>query len=247
MDDRFTPREPAYAVFHHHNVEVPGRILALGKKVGVKRVVVLGSYFAYFDRLWPEMKLKERHPYIRSRVEQEQLVTEMEGMEGMVLELPYIFGSLPIPGWKPLWNPLIKYIRSSRVLPYMKGGSACVSAATVGKAITAAMERGMGGVCYPIGQINLSWVDLLNNLALVEERRIRVISLPREIIHLGMLAVFLSHKLQGRESGLNLRYFSSLQTSNTFIDPMISKRALLYEEGAIVDAFRQTVQACNFK
>ncbi|MDP2994091.1 MAG: hypothetical protein Q8N46_03095 [Anaerolineales bacterium] len=24
------------------------------------------------------------------------------GLDGMVLELPYIFGAMPIPGWKPL-------------------------------------------------------------------------------------------------------------------------------------------------
>ena len=65
----------------------------------------------------------------------------------MVLELPYIFGAMPIPGWKPLWTPLVKYIRSSKTIFYMKGGTACISARTLGRTILAAVERGESRKC----------------------------------------------------------------------------------------------------
>jgi hypothetical protein len=64
---------------------------------------------------------------------------------------------MPIPGWKPLWTALVKYIRSSKTIFYMKGGTACISALTVGRAIVAAVERGEAGKCYPIGQENLTF------------------------------------------------------------------------------------------
>jgi len=52
-----------------------------------------------------------------------------------------------IPGWKPLWTALVKYIRSSKTIFYMKGGTACISARTLGRTILAAVERGESGKC----------------------------------------------------------------------------------------------------
>ena len=49
-DDRATPPAPAYPFFHKYNVEATRRLATLAKQAGVKRMVVLGSYFAYFDR-----------------------------------------------------------------------------------------------------------------------------------------------------------------------------------------------------
>lgn len=55
------------------------------------------SYFAYFDRIWPEMRLAEHHPYIRSRKGQEaqSLEAAMPDLQLCILQLPYIFGSMP--------------------------------------------------------------------------------------------------------------------------------------------------------
>ena len=245
-DDRYTPNKPAYPMFHQANVSALARILHLAKDAGIKRAVVLGSYFAYFHRLWPELNLAERHPYIRSRIEQETVAFSIPGLEVMVLELPYIFGSLPIRGWKPLWAPLVKYIRSSNLLFYMQGGTTCISTRTVGRAALAAMERGKAGTAYPIGQENLTWPQMLGRLASADipDRQIKVITLPTWLISLGMFGVLIFHSLQGRESGLNMRYFSSLQTMNTFIDPDISRDALGYALDDLDSSFRETVKAC---
>jgi len=245
LDDRYTPKKPAYPKFHHANVETPVRLLKLAKQAGVKRAVVLGSYFAHFNRLWPELKLAERHPYIHSRVEQEKAVTSIPGLDGMVLELPYIFGNMPLPGWKPLWTPLVKYLRFSKTVFYMKGGTACISAQTVGRAIVAAIEHGEAGKCYPIGQENLSWTEMLSRLAAAEGRQVKVVALPTWAIKLGMFGVLLAHELQGREGGLNLRYFASLQTAETFVDPLPSQKALGFDAASLDQAFRETVEACH--
>jgi dihydroflavonol-4-reductase len=245
LDDRFTPQKPAYPKFHKANVDSLARLMSLAKEAGVKRLVVLGSYFTHFNRLWPELNLTEKHPYIRSRLEQEKIATSFPGLDGMVLELPYIFGTLPFPGWKPLWLPLVNYIRSGKTLFYMKGGTACISARTVGRAIVAAAERGEAGKCYPIGQENLTWRQMLSRLAAADGRKVRIVTLPTWLIHVAMQGVLLSHNLKGEESGLNLRYFAPLQTANTFIDPELSQKSLGYELDDLDKSFRETVAACN--
>ncbi|MBM3152347.1 MAG: NAD-dependent epimerase/dehydratase family protein [Chloroflexi bacterium] len=245
LDDRHTPRKPAYPKFHKANVEDLLRLMNLARQAGVGRLVALGSYFAHFNRLWPGMRLAERHVYIRSRVEQEQAAFSMPGLDGMALELPYIFGRLPLPGWRPLWTPLIRYLRSSKVLFYMHGGTACISARTVGRAVLAAVERGRAGTCYPIGQENLSWTQMLERLAAADGRRVRVKRLPTGLVRLALQGVALSHRLEGREGGLNLRHFAALQTTETFIDPVFSSQALGYELDDLDAAFRETVEACE--
>lgn len=245
LDDRVTPRKPAYPKFHHANVEMPLHILNVAKHAGIRRVVVLGSYFTYFNRIWPNLKLAERHPYIRSRVEQENAVTSIPDLEVNVLELPYIFGSMPVPGWKPLWAPLVKYIRATSMIIYMKGGTACVTAEAVGRAIVGAVERGQPCVCYPIGGENLSWTEMLTRLAAADGREIRVVNLPTFLLKTALAFVLLAHLLEGKESGINVLHLASIQTANTFIDPEPSARALGYDIGGLDDAFRKTVRACK--
>lgn len=243
MDDRNNLKKPAYPKFYHANVDAPVRILGLAKQAGVKHAVVFGSYFAHFHRLWPEMKLAQRHPYIRSRVEQERAVTSLSGIAVDVLELPYVFGD-PL-GRKPLWYPLVKYIRAAPLAFYMRGGTACITAKMVGKAAFGVIEHGHGSTCYPIGQENLIWDQMLTRLARADGRTVRVVSLPSWVIKISMLGIWLIHKLQMREGGLNLRYFSALQTAETFIDPEPSRNALGYELDNLDVSFRETVEACN--
>ncbi|HEX7540821.1 MAG TPA: NAD-dependent epimerase/dehydratase family protein [Anaerolineales bacterium] len=245
LDDRYTLKKPAYPRFYQANVESLRRLLILAKKAGVKRTVVLGSYFVHFNRQWPDLKLAERNPYIRSRLEQEKVTTSIHGLDGMVLELPYIFGAMPISGWKPLWAPLVKYIRFSKIIFYMKGGTACVSARTVGRAIVAAVERGEAGKVYPIGQENLTWRQMLTRLARADERTCRILTLPIWTIKLGMFGILLVHNLQGKEGFLNLRYFAQLQTAETFFDPQPSKEALGYQTCGLDEAFQEMVEACK--
>jgi nucleoside-diphosphate-sugar epimerase len=243
MDDRYTPKRRAYPKFYHANVEIPVRVLRLAEQAGVKHAVVFGSYFAHFHRLWPDMKLAERHPYIRSRVEQERAVTSLPGLNVDVLELPYIFGD-PL-GRKPLWYPLVMYIRAAPLVFYMRGGTACITAKTVGKAAFSAIERGLASACYPIGQENLTWTQMLTRLARADGLTVRVVMLPSWIIKTGMFGVLLIHKLQGKEGGLNLRYFAQLQTAEAFLDPHPSQEALGYQTGGLDEAFQETVAACK--
>jgi nucleoside-diphosphate-sugar epimerase len=243
MDDRVAHKKPAYPKFHHANVEACKRILTIAKESGIEKAVLLGSYFAYFNKKWPELKLAQRHPYIRSRVEQENLCAEVPGLSTCVLELPYIFGDTL--GKRPMWAPLVKYVRASPIIFYPRGGTACITAETVAQAIVGAVERGQPGKCYPIGDENLPWEELLRRLALVDGRRILVVTLPTWITKAGLLAVWILHMLQRIESGLDLRYFAELQTTETYIEPQPSKDELGYEIGGLDHALRKMVDACE--
>jgi dihydroflavonol-4-reductase len=244
-DDRATPKGPAQAYFHYANVETSVRMLTLARQAGIKRAAVLGSYFAHFNRIWPELRLAERHPYIRSRVEQEAAVTSIPGIDVVVLELPYIFGKLPIHGWKPLWTPLIKYIRAFPILAYMKGGSACITARTTGQAVLGALEKGAAGSYYPIGDENLTWTELLTRLAAADQRRVRVLSLPAWLINIGLYGMWLTQQVRGLEAGLDLRFFNRLQTAQAFINPSPSQLALGYQTGGLDQALQETVAALS--
>ncbi len=242
VDDRVTPKAPAYPYFHEHNVEVTRRLAGLCRQSGVKRFVILGSYFAYFHRLWPHMELTRHHPYIRSRVEQTREAQAAGGDELAVitLELPYIFGTMP--GRKPLWVPLIRYAVSRMPLFYPRGGTTCVTVKQVAQAIAGAVEKGEADACYPIGGENLTWVQLLNRITRLAGKPKRVITLPDGLVRAGAAFLKAFHRLQGVESGLDPVQFINLQTAQTFIDPAISQSALGYESGGLEEALLETVR-----
>ena len=245
LDDRQVLAKPAYGRLYLANVVVLERLLSRAAEAGIRRAVVLGSYLVHFHRQWPELKLAERHPYIRSRVEQERMATSIRDVEGMVLEIPYVFGALPVPGWTPLWAPLVKYLRVAPTVLYTAGGTACVSATVVGRAVAGALERGEAGHCYPVGQENLTWPEMLMRLARADRRQVRVITVPNWAVEGVLSGVTLFHHLQNKEAGLDLRHFARLQTAETYIDPEIARRALGIKLDSLDDAFRQTVAACD--
>jgi dihydroflavonol-4-reductase len=139
--------------------------------------------------------------------------------------------------------PLLKYIRSTPVVLYMKGGSACIAAKSVGQAIAGALELRETGNFYPVGDQNLTWSELLTRLAAADGRKIRVVSLPTWLVKFGLYGLWLVHQCQGREGGLDPRYFAPLQTAETFIDPHLSMSVLGYQTGALDQAFQETISS----
>jgi dihydroflavonol-4-reductase len=244
-DDRVVPRAPAWEFFYNANVKPCSRLFALAREAGVKRAVLLSSYFAHFDRIWPELRLSEHHPYIRSRQEQERrsLEAALPDLELSILELPYIFGATP--GRVPLWAPLVRYVRSPLpVLFYPKGGTNMVAVQHVAEAIAGALEQGRGGERYLVGEENLTWSAWLARLSALAGRRKRVISLPTWLIRLALQGVRLHHQRQGREGGLDPVELAALQTRDTFFDPEPPRRALGYGQGGLEAALAATVRAC---
>lgn len=244
VDDRVTPARPVYPFFYKGNVAATERLVRLAVRAGVKRAVIFSSYFLEFERRWPELRLAERHPYIRSRVEQEKAALAAAGDQMAVnfLLLPYILGSMP--GRLPLWKPLVAYLNSW--LPwvfYPAGGSAMVSVREVADAAVMAFERGDAGARYQVCAENLTWQDILQRLGKILGKTKPIITLPKALVKLGAWFVALRHRLQGRESGLYLAPFVKLQTRLAFLDPDYSARQLGYAHAELEPDFVKTVQA----
>jgi len=123
VDAATPPEGPAFDFFYKENVTATARFFKCSRMAGVKRGVLISSYFNYFDRTRPDLNLSNNHPYIRSRREQakESLAVSLPDLELMVLEIPWVFGVTP--GRPPSWKSLIKYIQSPWPLFFTERGT----------------------------------------------------------------------------------------------------------------------------
>jgi nucleoside-diphosphate-sugar epimerase len=241
-DDRLTPRAPAYPFFKQANVDATSRFIRLCRRAAVRNVVLLGSYFCHFARIWPDLGLAHHHPYIRSRLKQEDAAVAEAGtsLKLAILELPYIFGAMP--GRTPLWRPLIDYIGNSPLILYSRGGTNCVSVQHVAEAVVGAVgHKGL----FLIGDENLSWKDLLTNISELTGRKKPVVTLPDWSVRLGARLIRARHSMQRRESGLDPVEFVKVQTRETFFDPAPARALLGFGSGGLASALSATISACK--
>lgn len=246
-DDRVTPKAPAYEFFHERLVEACTRVISAAKSANVKKCVVLNSYFAYFDRIFPKRQLSQRHAYVKCRVEQAERVIKEGGnnMDVMVLELPYIFGAMPgrIPLWKDL---LVDMLYKSKIILYPKGGSNMISVDHVAEAVAGAAEKGEHGKRYPVGDVNLSWVEMirimLNSMNMSSKK---ILSIPCFFASFyGKYHKFLNSR-KGLESGLDYNHlFNDIMCRKLYFDPSESASELGYGRGGIEASIDKTIKAC---
>ncbi len=246
VDERVEGPAPIYEMFKKFNITPLERLLRIAKECGVKHAVICGSYFAYFNRIWPEKHLYENHPYIRSRVDQARMALSFadENFDVAVLELPYIFGTQP--GRKPVWVFLVEQIRAMKgATMYPKGGTAMLTVRQVGECIAGALERNRGGVNYPVGYYNLTWIEMLrifHKYMGCPEKKIRTI--PTWLYALGMRRIVKQQKAAGHEGGLDMVKFTGVMCANAFIprDIIVEKLGVLPDD--IDAAIGESVTLC---
>lgn len=245
-DDRVMPPAPAYGYFREKLVVRCRDILNAAVRAGAKRLVVLGSYFAYFDKLYGGA-LSLKHPYIRARREQEEAALSLPA-ETVVLELPYIFG-VPENG-KPLWRDsfLAHYDKYPAVF-MTGGGTAATDVHGIADAVYAAAHCGSG--CVPVGGVNISYIDLLKKMLFYAKDPRKVYKIPAFIGALGARSVLKEYRKSGREPGLNpVKLMTQIQNKKFYIDPEETERALCYDRfnfKAVRDIdgeLKKTMQAC---
>lgn len=246
VDERVEGPPPIYALFKRYNITPLERVLRLAKECGVKHAVICGSYFSYFDRVWPKLRLSQWHPYIRSRRDQEQMALGFadEGFDVSVLELPYIFGAQP--GRRPVWVFLVEMIRGmKKATMYPKGGTTMVTVRQVAQAMAGALERGKGAVCYPIGWYNMTWREML---AIVHKYMgcpgKKIVTIPTFLFALGASRIAKRQKAAGIEGGLNMAKFPALQSSRQFIDKALGCVPLGVEPDDIDAAIGDSIRLC---
>ncbi len=120
VDERVEGPAPIYNLYKKYNIDPIKRLLAIAKKCGVKHVAICGSYFSYFAKKYPELELTKWHPYIRSRIDQEEVALSFadDNFNVAILELPYIFGTQP--GRKPVWMFMAEQIQDSKKKYYIQ-------------------------------------------------------------------------------------------------------------------------------
>ncbi len=245
-DDRVVPPAPAYDFFYERLVLACENVVTAAREAKLSRCVILGSYFAYFDRLWQNKQLAQKHPYIRCRVQQAQRAIAAGGksLAVMVLELPYIFGSMPkrTPLWK---NVLLERFAKGNTIYFPKGGTNMISAHHVGEAAIGAVENAVHGMRYPVGDENHTFDYMLNAMmsALGEEKKI--VHIPRFLAALAGRSIERSERKKGLQGGLNPRYIMrDILTDYLYFDPAESAKTLGYGRGGLAEAIQDTVRAC---
>jgi nucleoside-diphosphate-sugar epimerase len=251
VDERVEFPPPVYAAYERYNIEPVQRLLGLAKQAGITSAVVLGSYFSYFAKEHPEMRLTEQHPYIRSRVAQEEaaLAFADETMGVAVLELPYIFGTQP--GRKPVWTILIEQLSAmpGGITMYPKGGTAMLTVRQVAQTIVGAAETNKGAHAYPISYYNLTWDEFLTivHTAMGEPQR-KIVHIAKWMFRLYGQNMRKKTQQAGIEMGINPVGLADIMCMETFIDnrwakdlgatPDDIKSAIADSVKLSVDAFR---------
>ncbi|TFG26644.1 epimerase [Candidatus Thorarchaeota archaeon] len=245
-DDRVTPQAPAYKFFHDRLVVACTKVIEAAREAGIQRCVILNSYFAYFDRIWPEKKLSERHSYIRCRVEQAVSVIEVGGehMVVMVLELPYIFGAMPkrIPLWK---DTLFDRILGMKIVFFPSGGTNMIAVENVAEAIIGAIEHGQPGRRYLIGDVNMPYKEMLRIvLDTMGFKKRLIVTLPTGLATIIGKWMKRSERRKGLESGLDRAHvFKDILSQKLYYDPTPSVIELGYKQGGVREAIMDTVRA----
>ncbi len=246
VDERVEGPPPIYDLFKKYNITPLERLLHIAKECGVKHTVICGSYFSYFAKQRPEQELTRWHPYIRSRIDQENIAMQFadESFNVAVLELPYIFGTQP--GRKPVWVFLVEMIRGMKgVTMFPKGGTTMVTVKQVGQSIAGALERTKGGVCWPIGWYNMSWKEFLSIVHKymgVPDRK--VLTIPKWLYAMGSKGLMKKQEAEGLEGGLNMVKFADLQCSDQFIDKNLGCVPLGVQPDDIDTAIGDSIMLC---
>ncbi len=246
VDERVEYPAPVYDAYYKYNIAPLERILPLCKETGMKSAVILGSYFSYLAKERPDMKLTEKHPYIRSRIDQEEVAFSFadENFDVSVLELPYIFGTQP--GRKPVWVILIEQIKMMDKWPftmYPAGGTAMLTVRQVGEVIVGAAEKSKGPKAWPISMYNQTWKEFLKIVyaarGMGNDRKI--VSVPPWMMRMGLGKVKKEYAEKGIESGIDVDGLADIMDLNLFIDRKYSEELGATEDdivAAITDSIK---------
>lgn len=245
VDERVEFPAPVMDYYYKFNIAPLKRIFPLCKKVGVKRAVVLGSYFSYLVKSRPDMGLTQRNPYMKSRIMQEEVCESFcdDDFSCAVLELPYIFGTQP--GRRPVWTILIEQIAFMDKWPftmYPKGGTAMLTCRQVGQAIAgAATVDRKGFEAIPISMYNMKWdkmLDIVYKARGMEGRKILGVS--PALMKMGMGKIVKDYAKRGIDSGMDPLQLPYIMDVDLFINNEYTK-ALGVEEDDIAAAITDSI------
>lgn len=250
-DDRIKPPPPAYGYFERHLIRQTERILKAARSAGVRRAVVLNSYFATMDRLHPEWELAAHHPYVQARIKQAaravaagEAPTGEAQMDVMILEIPYVFGITPQR--ESFWKAVLFDIVRARDTAYCASGSTMAATTEqVGQACIGAALRGEHGQRYPIGDSLVKFDEMNRIIIEAMGQQKPVVVIPVEHMQPAMEARHNAEIAAGQEGGLDARRLApDVLYRDFYFDPEPSRQALGFGRGGLEQALRDTVKSC---
>lgn len=246
VDERTEPTGDAWDFFKHANVDSCEKVFRAVQQSDITHAVLLSSIFLQVHHAHPELKLAERHPYIRSRVEQHRVSAALAENHFVLttLEIPWVFGTAPhLPSQ---WNNLITYVRSATPLMVCRGGANVVAVQTVAQAVVGALSYPTQSSRQAVGDIDLSYQQLVEWLCRFADRRDAQIRLVKEdFFRQLMSAGGLFRKLFNIPAGLDITYLPELLMQDIHVDNRESQALLRYHTGKAQEAIRETVQAAT--
>ena len=242
VDERVEFNHPVYESYKKYNIDPLQKMLFAANEAGVKKAIVLGSYFSYFAQTWKDLHVYETHPYIRSRMDQESMAFSFSDdfFKVMVLELPYIFGAQK--GRKPVWTMFIEMFEKPKTIFFPKGGTTMVTLNQVAQAIEGLIISGQGKIAYPVGFYNMTWKELIKIiLEAMGTPEKKVVTVPNFIAQLGFNQKKKEYQKKGIEPGLDPSHFLKVMSKHAFIDPIHMKN-LGVEDDDIKAAIKESIQ-----
>jgi dihydroflavonol-4-reductase len=150
------PGEDEAAFFERVNTRAIPRFFQRAKDAGIRRAVYVGTYY-------PQVVPDKIHssPYVRSRHLADEALRALNSASFNVCSLnaPFILGH--VPGLVlPHLQVLVQYAAGRlQGVPVVApaGGVNHITSKSMSEAIAGALERGVGGKAYLVGDENLSW------------------------------------------------------------------------------------------
>ncbi len=244
-DVRDRPPAPAHAHFQRFLVDPTVRVARAASRQGVGHLVVLGSFYATFDRMHPQWRLAAHHPYIQARVDQARraIAVADDSTAVSVLEVPLVFGTLP--GAEQPWRTaFFDGLRRGPLALTLPGGAATVTPEDVATAVAGLAEGTIPPGRHPLATDNLTYRRLSTLVASELGRRVPTVALPGPAVGLGLRVEKL--RLRRRHLGYGLdpaRLAHDILSRTLFLDTEANGTALGLTPRPVDDPVRATVRA----
>lgn len=248
-DDRTTHEGEADAFFETHLFGATERLVEGARLAGVGQVVLMGSYFTTWARMRPDLDLAAHHPYVRARLAQSARAfaagggRAAGGTDVMVLEIPYVFGSIPgqVPHWKRL---LFDVVRKGPVALFLDGGTSVVSSRQVGEAAVGALEHGSHGGQYPLADVDWTYHELATRIRSALGKSRLVVDVPGWLVAPGVKLLGRRWGMTGQSAGLDPSHIvPDILSQQIYVDGAGSRAVLGWTPGGVPEALIDTLRA----
>jgi dihydroflavonol-4-reductase len=142
-------------------------------------------------------------PYMRTKHLAEEAAREYAaaGLPVVIVNPTFMFGAWD---WKPTSGTMILEVASGKVLAWTGGGNNFVDVEDVASAILAAVDRGVVGERYILGNANWTYREAFTRIAGVIGARPPRFALPRPVALAGGAVAGAAARLLGRDAEINL-------------------------------------------